>query len=165
MTTEATGRVIPTLKGVDLVLVRSLALPIDEAWEYLTVSERTEEWFGAWDGDGRAGGSVRIRMAFEHDGPPVRASVIACEAPHRLELHTTTNDGGWELERRLGEGGDDDSLLRFVHHLDSDDNVGEIGPGWEYYLDLLVAATEGTEQPNFDQYYPALSEAYESQRA
>ncbi|QIK62874.1 SRPBCC family protein [Leucobacter viscericola] len=163
MSIEATGRVVKTARGVDLVLVRSLALPIEDAWSYLTVSERTAEWFGAWDGDGRAGGSVRIRMAFEEDGPPVRANVIACEAPHRLELHTTTNDDGWELELFLEEDGEDDSLLRFVHHLDSGAAVGDIGPGWEYYLDLLVAATEGTEQPNFDQYYPAMSEAFLSQ--
>ncbi|QIM15172.1 SRPBCC family protein [Leucobacter insecticola] len=163
MSIEATGRVIRTARGVDLVLVRSLALPIDEAWEYLTVSDRTAEWFGAWDGDGRAGGSVRIRMAFEADGPPVRAQIIACEAPHHLELHTTTNDDGWELELHLEEDGDEDTVLRFVHHLDSAGGVGDIGPGWEYYLDLLVAATEGTEQPQFDQYYPAMSEAYLSQ--
>jgi hypothetical protein len=43
------------------------------------------------------------------------------------------------------------------------DGVGEIGPGWEYYLDLLVAATEETERPGFDQYYPALRGAYLSQ--
>ena len=41
-----------------------------------------------------------------------------------------------------------------------DSDVGDIGPGWEYYLDLLVAATEGTESAEFDQYYPALREQY-----
>lgn len=163
MSIEATGRVTRTARGVDLVLVRSLALSIEEAWSYLTVSERTAEWFGAWDGDGRAGGSVRIRMAFEADGPPVRAKIISCEAPRHLELHTITDNDGWELELFLEEDGADDTLLRFVHHLDSGDGVGEIGPGWEYYLDLLVAATEGTEQPNFDQYYPSMSEAFTSQ--
>ena len=33
--------------------------------------------------------------------------------------------------------------------------MGEVGPGWEYYLDMLVAAREGASLPKFDTYYPA----------
>jgi hypothetical protein len=32
--------------------------------------------------------------------------------------------------------------------------VGELGPGWEYYLDALVASREGQPLPKFDAYYP-----------
>ena len=157
---EASGRLIVTPRGRDLVLVRSLALPIEEAWEFLTDSDRTERWFGPWEGDARTGGSVRIRMRFEESEPAIRARIVACEAPHRLALHTVDEYGSWELDLSLEEDGDEDTLLRFVHHLDSDADVGDIGPGWEYYLDLLVAATEDTERAGFDQYYPALREAY-----
>ncbi len=157
---EASGRLIATPRGRDLVLVRSLALPIEEAWEFLTDSDRTERWFGPWEGDARTGGSVRIRMRFEESEPAIRARIVACEAPHRLALHTVDEYGSWELDLSLEEDGDEDTLLRFVHHLDSDADVGDIGPGWEYYLDLLVAATEDTERAGFDQYYPALREAY-----
>ncbi|MBL3686014.1 SRPBCC family protein [Leucobacter zeae] len=157
---EASGRVIATPRGRDLVLVRSLALPQEEAWAYLTDSELTERWFGPWEGDDRAGGSVRVRMRFEANEPAIRVRIVACEAPDRLALHTVDEYGNWELELRLESDGADDSLLTFTHHLDSDADVGDIGPGWEYYLDLLVAATEGTEQPNFDVYYPALREPY-----
>lgn len=163
--TEATGKLARTERGIDLVFVRSLALPVDEAWAYLTESELTEQWFGPWEGDGRTGGSVRVRMRFEDHEPAIGIRIVACEALERLVLKAEDEVGGWHLELRVEEDGAD-SLLTLVHHLDDDgvDGVGEIGPGWEYYLDLLVAATEGTERPGFDQYYPALREAYLSQR-
>lgn len=161
---EATGRLVRTERGMDLVLARSLALPPDEAWAYLTESELTEQWFGPWDGDGRVGGSVRVRMRFEDHEPAIGIRIIACEAPDRIVLKAEEEVGGWHLELLVEEDGND-SLVRLVHHLDDDgvDGVGEIGPGWEYYLDLLVAATEDTERPGFDQYYPALRGAYLSQ--
>lgn len=160
MTMEASGRLVKSSHGLDLVLVRSLALPIAEAWEFLTVPSLTERWFGPWEGDGRTGGGIRIRMRFEENGPAVRAQILACDAPNRLALNTVDEYGSWKLELHLEADGDEDTLLRFVHHLDADSEVGEIGPGWEYYLDLLVAATEDTESAEFDQYYPALREAY-----
>ncbi|GAB2560909.1 SRPBCC family protein [Leucobacter ruminantium] len=165
MTVEASGRVIPTERGSDLVLVRSLALTAEEAWAHLTDSELTEQWFGPWEGDARAGGAVRVRMRFEDHEPAIRILIRACEAPSRLVLEADDEVGGWKLELLVEEDGADDALLTFIHHLEGDDvgGVGEIGPGWEYYLDLLVAATEGTERPAFDDYYPALREAYLSQ--
>ncbi len=163
MTIEATGRVIPTPRGADLVLVRSLSLSIDEAWAHLTESELTELWFGPWEGDGRAGGAVRVRMRFEDHEPAIALRIVACEAPRRIVVLADEEVGGWELEVELEADGAEESLLTFTHHLADLDGVGEIGPGWEYYLDLLVAATEGAERPGFDQYYPALSEAYLSQ--
>lgn len=165
MAVEASGRVIPTERGSDLVLVRSLALTADEAWAHLTESELTEQWFGPWEGDARAGGAVRVRMRFEDHEPAIRIMIRACEAPRRLVLEAEDEVGGWKLELLVEEDGADDALVTFIHHLEGDDvgGVGEIGPGWEYYLDLLVAATEGTERPGFDQYYPALREAYLSQ--
>lgn len=164
MMIEASGRVIATQRGSDLVLVRSLALPAEEAWAYLVDSELTEQWFGPWEGDGRAGGAVRVRMRFEDHEPAISLRIHACEAPRRLVVEADQEVGGWKLELVIEEDGDD-SLVTFTHHLEGDDvqGVGEIGPGWEYYLDLLVAATEGTERPGFDQYYPALREAYLSQ--
>ena len=157
--TEASGRVVATDRGRDLILVRSLALSDAEAWAYLTESELTEQWFGPWEGDHRVGGAVRVRMRFEEHEPAITMKILACE-PHRyLALLSDEEVGAWRLELHLEADGDD-SLLTFVHHLTSEDEVGEIGPGWEYYLDLLVAATEGTERPGFDQYYPALREAY-----
>lgn len=164
---EATGKLVRTERGTDLVLLRSIALPAGEAWAYLTDSELTEQWFGPWEGDGRAGGSVRMRLRFEDHEPAIALRIHACDAPQRLEVEADQEVGGWKLELLVDEDGEEDSLITLVHHLESGDvdGVGEIGPGWEYYLDLLVAATEGTERPGFDRYYPALREAYLAQRA
>lgn len=163
MTIEGTGRIVRTERGSDIVLYRSIALSADDAWRYLTDTARTAEWFGAWEGDARLGGTVRIRMKFEENEPAVRARIVACEVPAHLALQISDEYGSWNLEFFIEPEGDDDCLLRFVHHLEPDANVGDFGPGWEYYLDILVAATEGTERPEFDQYYPALSEYYLTQ--
>jgi hypothetical protein len=37
-----------------------------------------------------------------------------------------------------------------------------MGPGWEYYLDMLVASREDLPTPSFDDYYPAMKPYYES---
>lgn len=164
MAMEASGRITPRPGGMDLEVVRSIALAVSETWEYLTDSELTERWFGPWDGDARAGGSVRVRMRFEEEMPTIRIGIVACDPERRLELRTDDETGSWHLDLLLEEDGAYDTTLRLVHHLESDAAVGEIGPGWEFYLDLLVAATEDTEEPTFDQYYPALREAYEELR-
>ena len=36
-----------------------------------------------------------------------------------------------------------------------------VGPGWEYYLDMLVAAHGGQPLPSFDDYFPAQQGYYE----
>jgi hypothetical protein len=51
------------------------------------------------------------------------------------------------------------------HHLDEQANSEEIGPGWEYYLDALVAAMNDNPLPNFDDYWPSLASAYADPRS
>ena len=53
------------------------------------------------------------------------------------------------------------TTLRFVHHLDDGVDVGSVGPGWEYYLDMLVASRDKQELPKFDDYYPAQQQYYQ----
>jgi hypothetical protein len=54
----------------------------------------------------------------------------------------------------------DTTELRFVHHLSDRKLAGDYGPGWEYYLDMLVAARAGQPLPTFDEYYPAQKAYY-----
>jgi hypothetical protein len=54
--------------------------------------------------------------------------------------------------------------LRFTQHLRDTASVGEVGPGWEFYLDALVASREGAPAPTFDDYYPAMRQHFEAQR-
>ena len=62
--------------------------------------------------------------------------------------------GDWRLELSLEQTGDV-TTLTFVQHLTDTQSVGDTGPGWEYYLDMLVAARAGQSLPNFADYYPA----------
>ena len=54
-------------------------------------------------------------------------------------------------------------MLTFGQRLNPGEDVGSIGPGWEYYLDRLVAAHAGLDPADvrWDDYFPALQAEYE----
>jgi len=54
---------------------------------------------------------------------------------------------------------------RFMRRFDEEAKSEEVGPGWEYYLDRLVAAMNGNPMPDFDDYWPSLSSAYADRTA
>lgn len=154
-----TGR----LHGTDLVLTRTFRAPAEDVWASVTEPDRTARWFGAWTGDARPGATVKLQLAFEDGQPWTEARIDACEPPRRLALTTHDDMGRWRLELLLTETADG-TELRLVHHLDTVDGIGEVGPGWEYYLDQLVASREGTPLPAFDDYYPAMKPYFEGLR-
>jgi hypothetical protein len=86
--------------------------------------------------------------------------IDACEPPSRLSLSSIGMPEEWRLDLLLSHA-DGRTELRFVHHLTPSDGVGEVGPGWEYYLDLLVTSRDGGAQPDFGDYYPAMKAYYE----
>ncbi|MFF5173378.1 SRPBCC domain-containing protein [Micromonospora sp. NPDC000089] len=90
-------------------------------------------------------------------------AIVACEPPYRLALTAGDEQGAWHLDLVLTETADG-TRLRFTQHLAGLDGVGEIGPGWEYYLDRLLAAREGQPAPDFADYYPSMKEHFEAQR-
>lgn len=164
-----TGRLLDTPDGVDLVLTRRFALAAEEVWAAVTDPARTALWFGPWEGDGALGGTVRLRMLFEDETPWTEVHIDACEAPRRLVVSTVDEAGSWKLELRLlgGTGGGTDGStdgteLQFIHHLRTEAGVGDIGPGWEYYLDMLRASLDGGPRPVFEDYYPAQKAYFES---
>lgn len=166
-----TGRLLRTPEGFDLVLTRAFALPVQEVWAALTEPARTALWFGPWEGDGVPGGTARVRLVFEEETPWTELRVEVCEAPHRLIVTTVDEAGSWRLELRLsgtsGDGADAGTgvtgvtELEFIQHLGTAAGVGDIGPGWEYYLDMLGASLDGTPQPVFGDYYPAQKAYFE----
>ena len=102
-----------------------------------------------------------MQMAYEEGAPWFDVRIDACDPPRRLALTAHDDNGGWQLELLLThDNGRTD--LRLVHHLTSTDGTGEMGPGWEYYLDMLVAARDGLPGPSFDDYYPAMKPYYEA---
>lgn len=160
MSPTPTGRVRRTADGRDLVIRRTFRAPIEDVWASVTESERTARWFGPWTGEPGPGNTIQYRMVFEApDAEPADMTIVACEPPRRLELRAVDDYGSWHLELHLTET-DGVTELRFTHHLSADTDVGGVGPGWEYYLDNLVASREGGPMPDFNDYYPAQKEHY-----
>ena len=155
-----TGRLVPTDNGYDLVLTRTLRAPIDDVWASLTDPVRTTRWFGPWEGTGGTGSTVQVRMVHEEGQPRMDIHIDACEAPTRLAISTADDDGVWRMEVRLSHMAGT-TELNLVQHIERTDAVGSSGPGWEYYLDMLVAARNGTPLPDFADYYPAQKDYFD----
>jgi uncharacterized protein YndB with AHSA1/START domain len=154
-----TGQLIPTPAGRDLVLTRVFDADIDDVWASITESDRTARWFASWTGEGGPGKTIRYRMPFEEGDFEGEMHIDACDPPHHLAVSTSDQAGSWRLEATLAEH-DDGTELTLVHHLDDDAPLGEVGPGWEFYLDQLVASRLDEPLPSFDDYYPAQKPYY-----
>lgn len=149
-----TGTVVRTRTGFDLVVPRTFRAPVADVWASVTEPERTARWFGTWRGEPGAGNTIDLQMGFEEGEPWLRARIVACEPPRRLALSMGDSAGDWDVELLLAER-DGLTELRLVQHRADTKGVGDFGPGWEYYLDLLVASREGGEKPQFGSYHPS----------
>lgn len=159
MNPTPTGSIIRTPKGFDLVVPRTIRAGIDDVWASVTEPERTARWFGSWRGEAGEGRTIELQMGFEEGAPWSDVRIEVCEPPRRLAITMVDEHGSWHLELALTEV-PDGTQVRLVQHLVDVSGVGDVGPGWEYYLDLLVASHDGGSQPEFDDYYPAQSEYY-----
>ena len=160
MTDTPNGRLIRTGQSQDLVLTRSFPATPADVWAGITEPERTARWYGTWEGDAAPGRTIKVQMAFEEGAPWTDMRIEACEPPRRLAMSTTDEAGSWHIELLLTQHGDR-TELSLVHHLTSVDGIGEVGPGWEYYLDMLVAARDGAPLPDFGDYYPSMKQYYD----
>ncbi|MBM7775012.1 uncharacterized protein YndB with AHSA1/START domain [Actinokineospora baliensis] len=154
------GQLFRTAAGTDLVLGRTFRGTPEDVWASVTEPERTARWFGRWEGTGAPGETIRVQMAFEEGAPWFDARIEVCEPHRRLGLTTSDEAGKWHLELLLSEVADG-TLLRLVHHLTTTLGVGDVGPGWEYYLDLLVAARADQPPVAWDDYIPRFKAYYE----
>ncbi|MGW0182878.1 SRPBCC family protein [Nocardia sp. NPDC003345] len=159
MSKHPNGRLEPTAQGRDLILTRTYRAPIEDVWASITESERTARWFGPWEGEAGPGRTIRVRMVLEDEQPWADYTIDSCVPPRHLALRTVDEYGSWHIEATLTEQ-DGRTELVFTHHLDSDEKVAEVGPGWEYYLDALGASRSGTALPDFGDYYPAMRDHY-----
>lgn len=172
MSPRPTGTIQRVPDGFDVVLSREFADTPAVIWRDVTASERTALWFGPWEGEPRIGGIVAVRLAFEDGTPTSELRIDACETERRLAVTMLDDYGEWRLELIVDapSGGSDLTRLSLVQHLGDDrdavaDMIASVGPGWEYYLDMLVAARSGRPLPEFDDYYPSQSSYFAGQIA
>ena len=99
--------------------------------------------------------------AVEDGAPTVDLTVRACDAPHRLHVVMQDDNGSWDLEVVLARDGTG-TELQLIQHLAAREGIGEIGPGWEFYLDRLAASRVEGPLPDFGDYYPSMRGYYES---
>jgi len=162
----ATGRKEMRRGRPYVVMTRQFRAPIEDVWAAVTESDRLARWIGTWAGD-PADGKVLFQMRFEGDDVPSEEFVIdECEAPLRLAITTKApyedGDVTWHLELDLVEA-DGVTTLTFAQSVPDPAMAPSVGPGWDYYLDRMVAAESGGDPAGvvFEDYYPALSGHYE----
>lgn len=153
---QPSGRLI----GNDLQLVRTFRAPIEDVWTSLTDSASTARWFGPWrwaDKPG-PGNDIVYTMIQEEGAPESTATVRLCEAPRHLAI-TTDGPYGVTYEITLSET-EGTTTLTFIHHLADRTMIGDFGPGWEFYLDLLLDSRAGRPLRKFVEYYPQQKQYY-----
>ena len=148
--------------GRTLVLSRTFTAAIEEVWASVTESERLGRWFGTWTGD-PASGSVMVTMNAEPESAPAeRFDIQACEPPRLLSVSAINAYGSWELTVELSTGGGTTTLVLRQDEVDAG-SLPETGPGWEWYLDRLVAAMADQALPTIEDFtadYLPLGAAY-----
>ena len=163
----ATGR-RETRDGLDwLVLTRTFRAPVDDVWAAVTESDRLARWLGSWEGD-PSEGRVALRMLYEgEDVTPEVFEIHECDVPRRLLVSSRmpAEEGGppleWRIRLDLAES-DGITTLVFAQSVPVPTLADSMGPGWDYYLDRLVAVESGADPAmiDFDDYYPVLAEHY-----
>jgi uncharacterized protein YndB with AHSA1/START domain len=159
------GRVVRIADRLTLQIDRTFDAPIDDVWAAITEPERLARWLGTWRGDPTEG-HVMWRMLFEGEADEHQLEIRECRPPHRLAVTTYVGEQPWYLDADLTES-DGVTTLSFSQPDVGHDGVPDIGPGWEYYLDRLVAAETGGDPAEVDferDYYPAMAEYYRAQR-
>jgi len=157
--TTPLGQVLRDEEGMRLEFVRVYSDPVDDVWSALTEPDRLARWIGTYSGD-PATGTVEFVMNEDEGATPEIVTILDCVPPTRLVVDVPTPDGMWRLSVTL-QTQDGSTRLTFVQRLAEPYDASSVGPGWHFYLDRLGAVVAGLPVPEvWDDYYPALSDAY-----
>ena len=137
-----------------LVQQRQFRAPIEDVWAAITEPERLARWIGTWTGDPSTG-TVSFAMTFEGQEEGDAMVIRVCEPPHRLHVSTQVGDELWALELDLSHE-DGLTTLTFRQPGVTQEQVGQVAPGWDYYLDRLVDVETGADPSlrNWEDYVP-----------
>lgn len=184
-TPRATGTVAP---GGAIVWRRTLPLSVEEAWAAITEPTRTARWFGPWERTGEDG-AIAVTMSVEEGSPSMGGRILDCVELHRYTILAQAGDESWELTMTVERGDDatldadpaSDSVAQVVpgepaatdprpgtvvalsQVIEDPESLAMIGPGWDYYLDRLVAAETGGDPDAISwdpAYIPGLCDEY-----
>lgn len=164
MSVSVTGLLRPTTDDqFELVLHRHFDVKPETVWTVLTDSVECGRWMGTWEGD-PSSGIVHMKMVAEEGDALQEVKILECRAPEVVKVQQGPADQPWTLEVHLAENGPTTELT-FIQPMARDfvlSMLSEVGPGWEYYMDRLVAAVaeEDANEIAWDDYYPALKEPY-----
>lgn len=143
------------------IIERVLDLSPGEAWDALTASERTARWIGPWSGD-PSSGPIDLTMTAEEGSPSMPLRIDECEAPVRAAVSAGEGDDVWTLFGEVRPADEGGSVIALSQLIDDPEKASAVGPGWEFYLDRLVAAETGGDPDaiDFDDYYPSMADYY-----
>lgn len=160
MSIDATGRVVRSDSGYDLVIERTYRASLAVVWDSIVDPERMNRWIGTYSGVPGAGTSVLFRMTAEgEDAPEEPVQIHECDPPHRFRVESSVGGESWMMTVVLAES-DGETTLTFSQVLTDPASAENVGPGWEYYLDRLGAVLDGTPFATWDDYYPAQAAHY-----
>jgi uncharacterized protein YndB with AHSA1/START domain len=159
---EPTGSLVQGPEGPTLQIQRTLDHSPEDVWSYLADPELLR-WYGTYTGDPESG-SVQLAMVEAPDHPG-ECVIEVCERPSRLHVTLSDPNGeAWRLRVSLdaAAGGPGTDLVFRQPVAGFESMVGEIGPGWEYYLDRLTVALRGgdVDAVDFADFYPGQKEHY-----
>lgn len=158
MPARPTGRLVRREDGLYLALDRLFNAPVVEVWTSLTRAAELEKWIGTYTGSPGTG-AVRFLMSAEPNAEWEYVSILECTPLHRFMGDFGTGDDAWRAMFHLVEA-DRMTTLTFGQRLRSAAEAATVGPGWDYYLDRLIAARAGMPLPAREHYFPAHAQYY-----
>ncbi|TFD49840.1 hypothetical protein E3T55_10445 [Cryobacterium frigoriphilum] len=158
MTAKPTGRLAQREDGLYIMFDRLFNEPIEKVWASLSRPAELEKWIGTYTGSPTTG-AVRFRMTAEAEAEWEYVNIRECVAPHRFTGDFGTGPKAWHALFHLVEG-DGMTTLTFGQRLHTAAEAATVGPGWDYYLDRLVAVRAGRALPEWSHYSTAHSDFY-----
>lgn len=160
MVVQATGRVVRDRRGLDLIVERRVAAPAAEVWKWLTAPAQLKKWIGTYKGSPVVGGTIAFSMSFEDAAGSQQVTVTECKPESRFVLDWVADEDPWHVAVSIADLGSS-TVVFLAQRISDPKQAGEVGPGWEYYLDRLLAARGGTTMPDWDDYFPSQVPYYE----
>jgi uncharacterized protein YndB with AHSA1/START domain len=159
-TPQPTGRLVSHDDGIYVVFDRIFSASIEDVWASLTRKDRLETWIGTWTGQATTG-AIKFLMNAEESTDWEDVTILECDAPHRFEGDIGQGSESRRVFFHLTEA-TSHTTLTFGQRLHSPKNQADIGVGWDYYLDRLIASRAHKPLPVWGDYYPTLVKFYQN---